>query len=171
MVTSTSMSCPVLPNRRTKLRLEWRIASETARFAALVASLPWTSTPIPISVIQRMRGIKTPEFVARRNGALSLHSFYRWNALQAQRRPVRVDSDLPDRIETMPRRERMDDVATEIRSQAGRQFRIGNPEDRGLRHSLEQVGEPCLETCAIRREQQRDIGFTDVGADPAGADR
>jgi len=37
--------------------LEWRMASDTARFAALVASLPWTSTPMPISVIQRTRVI------------------------------------------------------------------------------------------------------------------
>src|SRR3954468_12591206 len=51
------MSCGVFPNRRTKPRLEWRIASETARFAAFVASRPWTSTPMPISVMQRMRGI------------------------------------------------------------------------------------------------------------------
>src|SRR4051794_40397961 len=51
------MSCGVLPNRRTKPRLEWRIASDTARFAALVASRPCTSTPMPISVMQRIRGI------------------------------------------------------------------------------------------------------------------
>src|SRR3954465_2739399 len=60
IVTSTNMSCGVLPNRRTKPRLEWRIASDTARFAALVASRPWTSTPMPISVMQRMRGIWFP---------------------------------------------------------------------------------------------------------------
>src|SRR5438105_980073 len=48
------MSCGVLPNRRTKLRLECLMASDTARLAALVASLPWTSTPMPISVIQRL---------------------------------------------------------------------------------------------------------------------
>src|SRR5690349_19631214 len=30
-------------------KLEWRIASETARRAALVQSWPWTSTPIPNS--------------------------------------------------------------------------------------------------------------------------
>jgi hypothetical protein len=33
------------------------MASDTARFAALVESLPWTSTPMPISVIQRTRAI------------------------------------------------------------------------------------------------------------------
>src|SRR3981081_3788092 len=33
------------------------MASETARLAALVASLPWTSTPMPISVIQRTRAM------------------------------------------------------------------------------------------------------------------
>src|SRR3954447_7847689 len=57
MVTSTNMSCGVFPNRRTKPRLEWRIASDTARLAALVASRPWTSTPMPISVMQRTRAI------------------------------------------------------------------------------------------------------------------
>src|ERR1041384_859549 len=51
------MSCGVLPSRRTKPRLEWRIASDTARLAALVASRPWTSTPMPISVMQRTRAI------------------------------------------------------------------------------------------------------------------
>jgi hypothetical protein len=40
MVTSTNMSFEVLPTIRKKPRLEWRIASETARLAALVASLP-----------------------------------------------------------------------------------------------------------------------------------
>ncbi len=40
MVTSTNMSCAVFPSMRTKPRLEWRIASETARLAALVASRP-----------------------------------------------------------------------------------------------------------------------------------
>jgi hypothetical protein len=57
MLTSTNMSCGVFPNSRTKPRLEWRIASETARLAALVASRPWTSTPMPISVMQRTRAI------------------------------------------------------------------------------------------------------------------
>jgi hypothetical protein len=33
------------------------MASETARLAALVESLPWTSTPMPISVIQRTRAM------------------------------------------------------------------------------------------------------------------
>jgi hypothetical protein len=33
------------------------MASDTARFAAFVASLPWTSTPMPISVMQRTRVI------------------------------------------------------------------------------------------------------------------
>jgi hypothetical protein len=42
---------------RKKPSEEWRIASDTARLAALVASLPWTSTPMPISVIQRTRAI------------------------------------------------------------------------------------------------------------------
>src|SRR5579859_8112432 len=51
------MSLAVLPSIRKKPRLEWRIASDTARFAALVASRPWTSTPIPISVTQRTRVI------------------------------------------------------------------------------------------------------------------
>ena len=36
------MSCGVLPNSRTKPRLECLIASETARLAALVGSLPWS---------------------------------------------------------------------------------------------------------------------------------
>ena len=40
MVTSTNMSCGVLPTMRKNPTLEWRIASEIARFAALVASLP-----------------------------------------------------------------------------------------------------------------------------------
>src|SRR5436305_7694308 len=57
MVTSTNMSLEVLPTIRKKPRLEWRMASETARLAALVESLPWTSTPMPISVIQRTRAI------------------------------------------------------------------------------------------------------------------
>src|SRR5579863_5036731 len=51
------MSLAVLPSMRKKPRLEWRIASDTARLAALVASRPWTSTPIPISVTQRTRVI------------------------------------------------------------------------------------------------------------------
>src|SRR5690349_9718803 len=66
MVTSTNMSCPVLPNSRTKLRLECLIASETARLAALVASLPWTSTPMPISVIQRLSAIGIPGVKSRK---------------------------------------------------------------------------------------------------------
>src|SRR6476661_9072808 len=57
IVTSTNMSADVLPTIRKKPRLEWRMASETARLAALVESLPWTSTPMPISVIQRTRAI------------------------------------------------------------------------------------------------------------------
>src|SRR5207248_8772573 len=60
MVTSTNMSLEVLPTIRKKPMLEWRMASETARLAALVASLPWTSTPMPISVIQRTRAIGVP---------------------------------------------------------------------------------------------------------------
>src|SRR3954451_2873452 len=51
------MSLEVLPTIRKNPRLEWRMASETARLAALVESLPWTSTPMPISVIQRTRAI------------------------------------------------------------------------------------------------------------------
>src|SRR5262245_18598233 len=60
MVTSTNMSFAVLPSMRKKPSEEWRIASDTARFAALVASLPWTSMPMPISVIQRIRAIGFP---------------------------------------------------------------------------------------------------------------
>src|SRR5690606_10180148 len=51
------MSWGVLPKARKKPRLLWRMASETARRAALVVSRPWTSTPMPISVMQRMRVI------------------------------------------------------------------------------------------------------------------
>ena len=40
IVTSTNMSLAVLSSIRKKPRLEWRIASDTARLAALVASLP-----------------------------------------------------------------------------------------------------------------------------------
>src|SRR6202011_374539 len=58
MVTSTNMSLEVLPTIRKNPMEEWRIASETARLAALVASRPWTSTPMPISVIQRTRAIR-----------------------------------------------------------------------------------------------------------------
>src|SRR5215475_9621415 len=72
MVTSTTMSCAVLPNRRTKLRLECRIASDTARLAALVASLPWTSTPMPISVTQRTRAIRSLRRFAMRNALLDI---------------------------------------------------------------------------------------------------
>src|SRR3989454_8547016 len=48
-VTSTSMRPPRARTSAKNGRLEWRIASETARFAAVVASAPWTSTPIPNS--------------------------------------------------------------------------------------------------------------------------
>src|SRR3954471_22854596 len=54
------MSLEVLPTIRKNPRLEWRMASETARLAALVASRPRTSTPLPISVIQRTRAIGFP---------------------------------------------------------------------------------------------------------------
>src|SRR5690242_13989899 len=101
------MSCGVLPNRRTKLRLECRIASDTARFAALVASLPWTSTPMPISVIQRTRAILIPVLV-RRETECAPSSSRRLHALQAQRGPVLVDGDLADRIEAVARRKRVD---------------------------------------------------------------
>src|SRR5450631_1617560 len=57
------MSFAVLPSIRKNPRLEWRMASETARLAALVASFPWTSTPMPISVIQRTRAIGFVSFV------------------------------------------------------------------------------------------------------------
>src|SRR4051794_21213101 len=70
MVTSTNMSFDVLPTIRKKPMLEWRMASDTARFAALVESLPWTSTPMPISVIQRTRAIWFlffPGYAARRS--------------------------------------------------------------------------------------------------------
>jgi hypothetical protein len=40
MVTSTNMSLDVFPTIRKNPRLEWRMASETARLAALVASRP-----------------------------------------------------------------------------------------------------------------------------------
>src|SRR3954467_15926516 len=62
------MSLAVLPSIRKKPRLEWRMASETARLAALVASLPWTSTPMPISVIQRTRAIGFPLVQAEAGG-------------------------------------------------------------------------------------------------------
>src|ERR1700730_46900 len=58
IVTSTNMSLEVLPTIRRNPRADWRVASETARLAALVASRPWTSTPMPISVIQRTRAIR-----------------------------------------------------------------------------------------------------------------
>src|SRR3954449_7296277 len=61
------MSLAVLPSIRKKPRLEWRMASETARLAALVASLPLTSTPMPISVIQRTRAMEFPLFRWRRD--------------------------------------------------------------------------------------------------------
>src|ERR1044072_4621270 len=56
-MTSTNISLAVLPSMRKKPRLECLMASDTARFAALVASLPWTSTPMPISVTQRTRAM------------------------------------------------------------------------------------------------------------------
>src|SRR5713226_1149259 len=66
------MSLEVLPSIRKNPRLEWRMASETARLAALVASFPWTSTPMPISVIQRTRAIGFPSFVKGCEGFQSL---------------------------------------------------------------------------------------------------
>src|SRR4051794_22291677 len=57
IVTSTNMSFDVLPTIRKNPRLEWRIASDTARLAALVESLPGTSTPMPLLGMQRTRAI------------------------------------------------------------------------------------------------------------------
>src|SRR5690349_11275583 len=48
-VTSTSIRPPRARTSAKNGRLEWRIASETARRAAVVASAPCTSTPIPNS--------------------------------------------------------------------------------------------------------------------------
>src|SRR5437016_6952064 len=48
-VTSTNIRPPRSRMSRKKGRLECRIASDTARQAALVESRPWTSTPIPNS--------------------------------------------------------------------------------------------------------------------------
>src|SRR6185369_854566 len=48
-VTSTSILPPRARTSAKSGRLEWRMASDTARHAALVPSRPWTSTPMPNS--------------------------------------------------------------------------------------------------------------------------
>src|SRR5262249_59114825 len=103
----------------------WRMASDTARFAALVASLPWTSTPMPISVIQRTRAIKTP--VIGHEQKQRIASSRGLNALQTERGPVRVDRDLADRVEAVLRCNRVDDVAAQICAKTRRQIGTGDP--------------------------------------------
>src|SRR5689334_8623384 len=122
IVTSTNMSLAVLPSIRKKPRLEWRMASDTARFAALVASRPWTSTPMPISVIQRTRAI----VCSFNDSAGRLVAGFPWTTSGRKRRIARRRWDMANGTSAPAQRERDEDFLRRSFAVARRSLTHGN---------------------------------------------